>query len=131
MNGNRYLLDTNAIISILKPNSDSQTWNLQNTEWVGISIISKIEFLSYKKLTPTEKDIFEKFEKRVDVVGIDANSPQLLNRIIEIRNNSSLKLPDAIIAATALENKSTLITADKHFLKVEGLKIFFPFSISQ
>jgi predicted nucleic acid-binding protein len=48
----------------------------------------------------------------------------------DIRKQYNLKIPDAIIAATALINNLTLITRNtKDFEKVEGLKIIDPFSL--
>jgi len=50
MNGNRYILDTNAVISLLKGNNF--LLNIaENAEWVGISIISYIEFLAFPELS--------------------------------------------------------------------------------
>ncbi|WP_367890834.1 PIN domain-containing protein [Ferruginibacter sp.] len=43
----------------------------------------------------------------------------LSNKIIKIRNLYKLKLPDAIIAASAIVNNDVLPTADKGFRKVE------------
>jgi predicted nucleic acid-binding protein len=48
----------------------------------------------------------------------------------DIRKQYNLKIPDAIIAATALINNLTLITRNtKDFEKVEGLIIIDPFSL--
>jgi len=44
MRGERYLLDTNAIIALLQGNQQLIQL-LQDAEWIGISIISQIEFL--------------------------------------------------------------------------------------
>ncbi|WP_017317962.1 PIN domain-containing protein [Mastigocladopsis repens] len=44
MSGKRYLLDTNVIVSLLQ-GSGALVTLLQNAEWVGISVISQIEFL--------------------------------------------------------------------------------------
>mgnify|MGYP001799431960 CR=1 FL=1 len=47
MNGrNRYLLDTNAIVSLLKGIGEI----VSSASWLGISIISKIEYLALSKL---------------------------------------------------------------------------------
>ena len=47
----------------------------------------------------------------------------LSNKIIEIRNLYKLKLPDAIIAASAIVNNAVLPTADKGFRKIEELQL--------
>lgn len=48
---------------------------------------------------------------------------EVKKKTIELRKKYNIKLPDAIIAATAIENDLTLITADKGFEKVEELKL--------
>lgn len=42
---------------------------------------------------------------------------------MELRKKYHIRLPDAIISATAIENDLTLITADKGFEKLEELKL--------
>jgi predicted nucleic acid-binding protein len=54
---------------------------------------------------------------------MDEHSAELENTIIEVRKKYKLKLPYAIVAATAITNNATLITNDKEFKKVIGLKI--------
>ncbi|HEY9607824.1 hypothetical protein [Allocoleopsis sp.] len=49
MRGERYLLDTNAIIALLQGNQQLIEL-LQDAEWIGISIISQIEFLVFPGL---------------------------------------------------------------------------------
>ncbi|WP_366078947.1 type II toxin-antitoxin system VapC family toxin [Thermococcus sp.] len=47
---------------------------------------------------------------------------------IELRRKVSIKLPDAVIAATALLHNLTLVTRNvKDFEKVKGLRIYNPF----
>lgn len=57
MNGNRYILDTNAIVALLKGNSD--LISLTGTAlWIGISIISSIEFLAFPDLSEDDKSLW-------------------------------------------------------------------------
>ncbi|MDR2841398.1 MAG: PIN domain-containing protein [Paludibacter sp.] len=42
---------------------------------------------------------------------------------IQIRQNYRVKLPDAIIAATAIQYNLTLVTADKGFSKIAELDL--------
>ncbi|MEM0981349.1 MAG: hypothetical protein AAGH78_13880 [Cyanobacteria bacterium P01_H01_bin.58] len=46
MSGERYLLDTNAIVALLQGN-DYLIQRLQEADWVGVSVISQIEFLVF------------------------------------------------------------------------------------
>lgn len=70
MNGNRYLLDTNAIIALLQGNQPL-IQQLQNAEWIGISIINQLEFLVFIGLTEADRRVFEQFLQRVEVVGLE------------------------------------------------------------
>ncbi len=47
----------------------------------------------------------------------------LIEKIIEIRQQYRLKLPDAIIAAMAIQNYASLVTADQEFAKVTVLTV--------
>lgn len=58
------------------------------------------------------------FMKEYTTVGIN---DAIRDQAAWIRRNLKLKLPDAVIAATALHLKAPLITRDKGFQKVAGL----------
>lgn len=54
MNGKRYLLDTNAVIQLLAGNPSLRKM-VEDSDFLAISVISKLEFLSYPDLTEDEK----------------------------------------------------------------------------
>jgi tRNA(fMet)-specific endonuclease VapC len=125
MNGKRYLLDTNAVISLLSGNK-ALAERLEQADWIGISIISQLEFLVFPKLSKEDEGLFDAFAARVEVVGLTDSQRELLSRIIELRRTHKLKLPDAIIAGTALYYEATLITGDGHFNAVPNLNVLEP-----
>ena len=49
MSGERYLLDTNAVVALLQGDQSLQQ-RLQNADWVGISVLSEIEFLAFPNI---------------------------------------------------------------------------------
>lgn len=51
--------------------------------------------------------------------------PNLKDIIIQVRSKKKIKLPDAIIAATAIYFDIPLISTDKGFNNIEGLKFFY------
>ncbi|MEQ9669104.1 type II toxin-antitoxin system VapC family toxin [Coleofasciculus sp. G2-EDA-02] len=122
MSGNRYVLDTNAIVALLQGNLQLVQL-LQNASWIGISIISQIEFLVFSGLTEADRQIFQQFVQRVEVVGLTAGDATLIEKIIEIRQQYRLKLPDATIAAITIQNGASLVTADREFSKVTQLTV--------
>jgi tRNA(fMet)-specific endonuclease VapC len=69
MSGNRYLLDTNAIVALLQKDANLIQL-LQNADWVGISVISQIEFLAFSGLTEADIQLFQQFLQRVEVIDL-------------------------------------------------------------
>ncbi len=61
------------------------------------------------------------FAERVAVVGLDHSCLALIGRIVSVRQQHKLKLPDAIIAATALETDAILLTDDAQLRKVSAI----------
>ena len=122
MSGNRYVLDTNAIVALLQGNIQLLGL-LKDADWLGVSVISQIEFLVFPGLTQDDRQIFEQFLQRVEVLGLVAIDAVLIEKIIEIRQQHRLKLPDAVIAAMAIQNSASLVTADREFAKVTILTV--------
>ena len=122
MSGNRYLLDTNAIVALLQ-GEIFLVQLLKNADWVGISLISQIEFLVFSGLSQDDRDLFQQFLQRVEVIGLAASDNTLIESVIEIRQQYRLKLPDAMIAAIALQKTASLVTKDQGFTRVRDLTI--------
>ena len=59
----------------------------------------------------------------MEVIGLVASDGVLIQKIIEIRQQHRLKLPDAVIAAMAIQNSASLVTADREFAKVTSLAV--------
>lgn len=55
------------------------------------------------------------------MVGLDHADVALIDRIVSLRQQHKLKLPDAIIAATAVEAGATLITDDARLRKLAAV----------
>ena len=117
----RCILDTNAIIALLQGRPVMES--LPAVEWIGVSVVSILEFLSFPEIMPNDLKLLDKFLSRVTVIDLNFEDNPLIKLSVEIRKLHKLKLPDAIIAATAIRNKAVLVTEDKHFLGVKNLKI--------
>lgn len=123
MNGNRrFLLDTNAIVSLLAGNRKLSA-QLAKAEYVGISVISYLEFPAFDALSDGDLACFESFCKRVDILSLSQDNPELIKLALDLRRNNHLKLPDAIIGATALTCNAILITNDSHFAGISQLPV--------
>ncbi len=84
-----------------------------------------MEVLGYRFSGKTEKQVIEELCKYLPVINLDKDT---VDKVIEIRQNYKIKLPDAIIAATALINNLELVTANTaDFLKIHnGLVVINP-----
>ena len=126
MSGKRFLLDTNALVQLLAGNS-TLLQLLADADLITTSIICELEFLAFPDLTDADRDLLKKFLQRISVVDLLHDDTQLTSTICEIRATKQLKLPDAIIAASALHTSCTLVTADQKLLQTPGLTtIDFP-----
>jgi len=81
-----------------------------------ISFITQIELLAWKNQQESSLLVYKQFIKGSKILYINEI---IINQAIEIRKKTNVKLPDAIIAATALCYNFTLISDnDKDFTKI-------------
>lgn len=113
------LIDTNIALYFL--GGEKPLVNLLNNEIVHLSFITQLELLAYRKITREEQHQIEAFLE--DCVIVDINH-SIKKHTVDIRKQSGLKLPDAIIAATARSEFMPLLSADKAFKKVKNLQLF-------
>lgn len=118
----RVILDTNAVVSLLAGNRNLSL-KLECAEYVGISIVTYLEFLAFDSLTESDRECFRAFCKRVHIEPLTIDDTSLLQQALELRSRFRLKLPDAIIGATALSRNALLITNDSHFSGISLLTI--------
>jgi len=129
MNGiEQFLTDTNILIYFFDGKlSEKQRKSVIEIfeQSFNISVISKIEFLGFKNYFDSEK--YENAKEFVNNASIIPLSDDLIDKIIEIKQQWNLKLGDAIIGATAIINNLTIVTRNqKDFEKISGLKIINP-----
>lgn len=117
MNGNKFLLDTNILLYVAGKRIDITA--LPQGEFY-ISFVTELEILSYPSLTPQEEKQLRKLLGEMPV--IDATR-EIKDSAITLRKQYRLKLPDALIAATARTLKATLITNDKGFDAIKEITV--------
>ncbi|HPZ07037.1 MAG TPA: type II toxin-antitoxin system VapC family toxin [Candidatus Eremiobacteraeota bacterium] len=117
MNG-KYLLDTNVIINLLKIEKAKRKFIDKNPLFF-LSIITEIELLSYHYLSYEDEQKIKKLLKKTQIINIDT---LIKEETIRIRKQHNLKLPDAIICATAFTQSLCLVTDDKDLLKFSWIK---------
>ena len=69
MNGNNFLLDTNAVLYLL--NGDETLADFLFEKQLYISIITEIELLSYKKITAKEQKQIQGFINELEILNIN------------------------------------------------------------
>lgn len=117
MSGIDYLADTNAILYFLSGNECMKPFVSSR---FAFSVINEMELLSYPKITAEEEKQIRGFLEGSAFFGL---TDSIKERTIQIRRTYNIKLPDAIVAATAIEYDMTLITADTGFEAIKELKL--------
>lgn len=128
--GPRYLLDSNTVIDYiarLHPENGRQWLNKIVDEEIIVSVITQIEVLSFD---PGKDDNYPVLVDFFETANIFDLTGDVISKTIQIRQKQKIKLPDAVIAATALCNDFTLVTRDvKDFKNVKGLQVIDPHSL--
>lgn len=115
----RFMLDTNAVVSLLNGNRELAML-LESSVYVGISVVTYLEFLAFEGLTDDDRNSFKQFCSRIEIVPL-AYDDDITATALKLRIHHRLKLPDAIIGATAVCRKAVLITNDTHFSGIATL----------
>jgi len=87
---------------------------------LGVSVISEIELLGKKNISQHEINAIQSLLNDCEVIDF---SNAIKDIAISLKQKYSIKIPDAIVAATAKYLDLSLITADKDFEKIEDVDI--------
>jgi predicted nucleic acid-binding protein len=124
--GQKYLIDTNTLIDAQMkrmPEKGLQFLARVVNEDFIISFITYIEFLGYK-------DIPKASEEFISLASVIAINKPIMDACISLRKTHKIKLPDAIIAATALVYDLALISRNtSDFKNIDGLQVIDPHRI--
>jgi predicted nucleic acid-binding protein len=128
--GTGYLLDSNVVIGYLAgeiPAPGMAAVSDIVDAVPHISVISQIEVLRFTD-TPENERILEDF---VNAAIIHPLSDPVIRHTIALCKQRKIKLPDAIIAATALTANFTLVTRNTDdFKNIEGLEFLNPWKLT-
>lgn len=122
----RFLIDTNVLIDVqlgrIPERGLRYVAEVMDNDFT-VSFVSYIEFMGYRELPESA----EQFIALAHIIKIDND---IIERCIGLRRTLSIKLPDAIIAATALSYNLTLITRNtRDFKHIEELKLLNPWDM--
>jgi len=119
----RLLLDTNIIIYYFNGLVTDSRIDKILKESFNISIITKIEFLSWQKLR-TDKTLEQKALNFISHANVYELTDEIAEKVIDIRQQYRVKTPDAIIGATALVHGFDVVTNNVDDFKNLDLEVF-------
>ena len=118
MTESRFVLDTNAVIFLAAKGSMipvSLQIDLDKAD-LFISAITEIELFAKPGMPHDEEKRLSAFiSDRILVIDLTSD---VKNETIKLRRTAKLKLPDCIIAATAIVHNAVLLTADRELLRL-------------
>jgi predicted nucleic acid-binding protein len=122
----QYLIDTNAVIDYLGKKLPEKGMDFMNSiidALPNVSVITKIEVLGFN----APEDHYQLLTNFMDdAIVLDLTS-NIVDLCINIRRENKTKLPDAIIAATALVNDLILDSRNiSDFKSIQGLQVIDP-----
>ena len=109
----RLLLDTNAILEIFKGRPSIAALLKDAEKEVCVSVITRMELLSFHGITPEQEKQIRDFLDAVFIVPLNAD---VEDTAIQLRRATRLKMPDAIVAASAAVSKAVLVTYDRELV---------------
>jgi len=119
MTKSRFVLDTNAVI-FLTTKGNAISSNLEkelDDADLFISVITEIELFSKPELPPDEEEKLHAFlSDRISIIDL---TDEIKKETITLRRTARHKLPDCIVAATAIVLNATLLTADEKLLRLK------------
>ena len=110
MTDNRFVLDTNAAIYLLKSGSVPEP--VASADF-ALSVITRMELLAKPDITAEDEAELRSFMADLTVVPITG---AVETAAVALRRATKLRLPDCIVAATALALNTPLLTHDSHLL---------------
>ncbi|MEN6452716.1 MAG: type II toxin-antitoxin system VapC family toxin [Prolixibacteraceae bacterium] len=100
---------------------------LIDTIYSKISVITRMELLAWPGADKEQILVLNEF---INTSRVFASEEPIILEAIDIRKDYRIKLPDAIIAASALVNSLTLITRNiNDFRNIEGLSVMNPYDM--
>lgn len=112
-----FVADTNFLIYTHEGNKMIEPFLEYN---FAISFISEVELLGFADLSNVEETKLNSLIR--DCFEIEWNA-KIKEQTIRLRRKYKIKLPDAIIASTAIVYGIPLVTADKHFSRIKELDV--------
>ena len=123
----KYLIDSNVLIEHLNGACEATNFIQNHWELSGISAVTKIEVLGFPFPTQQAESGAEELINAMELISI---SEKIVEQTIRLRKMTRIKIPDAIIASTALNHQLVLVTRNiEDFKNLKGLRYMDPFAL--
>jgi predicted nucleic acid-binding protein len=123
-----WLLDSNAIMGYLNQDSTSgfiNQFEMALVEGAAVSVITTIEVLGWRGHNTASRMSAEILLGCLEEIPL---ATEVVQQTISLRTHYSIKLPDAVIAATAITHDLKLMTRNlTDFIRINGLNTVNPF----
>jgi predicted nucleic acid-binding protein len=123
MNGINLVFDMCVVVKLLKGEFKLSSLDINIDEARQfISVITRMELFAKYDMKPKEEQAIRNFIADITVFPLDE---EVERKAVEIRRMFKIKLPDCIIAATAIIIDAVLVTNDQQLLRLElpGYKV--------
>jgi len=119
MNGIKYLVDTNFIIHLTQKRPSIEPFL---EDYLAISFITEMELLGVFSISKAHKNNMQNLINHCFVFEMNSFIKQ---EGIILKQKYKLKLPDAIIASTAIHYNLPFISSDADFKNIKELELIF------
>ena len=113
------VLNTNVMIYLLSGHLVSPPGQTD----IVVSVITELELLSYASFGEGEEQMIRDALRTITVIDLNEDVKEAT---LKLRRNNRLKLPDAIIAATAVVLEAELWSYDRKLLAIRATRTFQP-----
>ena len=119
MNGIDFLVDTNFLIHVSLKNPIVEPFLDYS---FGIFYITELELLGVFSISKTQA---KNAQNLIDNCFVYDMNSEIKKKVLSIKQSYKIKLPDAIIAATALVHQLPLVTSDADFKVIKELELIY------
>ena len=122
-----FLMDSNVVIDYFGNKLPPKATSLIDNLPAVISVITRLEILGWYNATSEQLNKLQNFVEQSVVYSL---SEVVIQQTISLRQQHHIRLPDAIVAATALTENKTLITRNVNdFKNIPGLNLLNPWDL--
>jgi len=126
MNGD-YILDSNIVIDIFRNDTEAiKSVSQLSTIYIPVIVLGELYYGAYKSNQTAKRIIeVEQLKERVNLLEVTDRTPAFYGEIKNELRRKGRPIPenDIWIAAIAKETNLPVLTRDRHFQEVQGIRV--------